>query len=256
MQTALITGASSGIGLELARIFAENHANLDLVARSRDRLQSLKIELEQSHSITVEVVAKDLTQRSAPDEIYHQLASENISIDFLINNAGIGTFGMFAETEWNRTEQLIDLNISALTHLTRLYVKDMVSRGQGRILNVASTAAFLPGPLMAVYFATKAYVLSFSEAIANELEDTGVTVTVLCPGPTNSGFREAAAMEESGLFKSRNIAASKDVARYGYQCLMEGKKIAIHGLMNRIMAHSGRLAPRKALASIARKMIE
>jgi short-subunit dehydrogenase len=153
----------------------------------------------------------------------------------LINNAGFGDFGMFLETDWNKEAQMIQLNITALTQLTKLYLKEMVKRGSGKIMNVASTAAFQSGPTMAVYYATKAYVLSFSEAIDNEVRDKGVTVTALCPGATESGFQAAAAMEESNLVKGRKLPTSKEVAEYGYESMMKGRTVAIDGFMKKII---------------------
>lgn len=174
----------------------------------------------------------------------------------MINNAGFGEFGCFIETSWEKEAAMIDLNIKTLTHLTKLFVKDMVSRGSGRIMNVASTAAFQPGPLMAIYYATKHYVLAFSEAISNELKGTGVTVTALCPGITQSEFQDTAGMNESMLFKRMKIATSKEVAEYGYKQMLAGKTVAVHGLMNRAMALLVRFAPRELVASVVRKLQE
>jgi uncharacterized protein len=181
MATALITGASSGIGLELAKVFAANKINLVLVARSESKLNELANEVKQQ-GVTVNVLAKDLSSYNTAKEIFDWCGQQNIQIDYLVNNAGVGDFGFFHESEWKKQEQIINLNITALTYLTHLFLPDMVKRKNGKVLNVASTAAFQPGPTMSVYYATKAFVLHFSEAIANELEKTGVTVTALCPG--------------------------------------------------------------------------
>lgn len=256
MKTALITGASGGIGMELARIFAQNKHNLVLIARSEGKLKELANELQTQYGVAVKVIAKDLSLATAPTEIYQELKVAKINIDFLVNNAGFGEFGFFNETAWAKEEMMIDLNIKTLTHFTKLFVQDMVQRRSGKILNVASTAAFQPGPLMAVYYATKSYVLSFSEAIANELADKGVTVTALCPGPTASGFQAAATLEESKLVKGKKLPSSLEVAEYGYKAMMNGEIVAIHGTMNWLMAQSIRFTPRKLATTIVRAMSE
>ena len=191
---------------------------------------------------------------NAGQEIFDETSKQQIHIDYLINNAGFGDFGMFVETDWNKEAQMIQLNITALTQLTKLYLKEMVKRGSGKIMNVASTAAFQSGPTMAVYYATKAYVLSFSEAIDNEVRDKGVTVTALCPGATESGFQAAAAMEESNLVKGRKLPTSKEVAEYGYESMMKGRTVAIHGFMNYLLANSVRFIPRAMVVKVTRKL--
>jgi uncharacterized protein len=256
MKTALITGASGGIGMELARIFAKEKHNLVLVARSEGKLTALATELQNKHNISVKVVAKDLSLPNAVQEVYDELKKANLTIDFLVNNAGFGEFGFFHQTAWEKEAMMIDLNIKTLTHFTKLFVQDMVHRKSGKILNVASTAAFQPGPLMAVYYATKAYVLSFSEAIANELQGTGITVTALCPGPTESGFQAAAALEESKLVKGKKLPSSLEVADYAYKALMQGETVAIHGTMNWLMAQSVRFTPRKMVTALVRTLSE
>ncbi len=254
MATALITGASSGIGLELARVHASRGGDLVLVARNKARLDELKTELEKTYKVKVVTIGKDLSAPDSALDVYNQTTKSNIQVDYLINNAGFGDFGMFTESDWNKELQMINLNITTLTHFTKLYIKDMVSRGSGKVMNVASTAAFQSGPTMAVYYATKAYVLSFSEAINNEVSNKGVTVTTLCPGPTESGFQSAAAMEESALVKGKKLPTSKQVADYGYQSMMSGKTVAIHGLMNYLMANSVRFFPRSIVVKITRMM--
>ncbi len=256
MKTALITGASGGIGLELAKVFAHHKHNLVLVARSEGKLKALANELQSQYGISVKIITKDLSLPNAAQEVYAELKNANVSIEFLINNAGFGEFGYFHETAWDKEAMMIDLNIKALTHFTKLFVKDMVQRKSGKILNVASTASFQPGPLMAVYYATKAYVLSFSEAIANELQGTGVTVTALCPGPTESGFQAAATLEESKLVKGKKLPTSLEVAEYAYKALMNGETVAIHGTMNWLMAQSVRFTPRKMVTALVRVMSE
>jgi len=255
-KTALITGASGGIGYEFAKLLAKDCSALVLVARSLNRLLEVKKELESIADVSVRTIAKDLSKPGAAEEIYRELEDENISVDILINNAGIGNLGKFAETDWQKDAEMISLNMVALTHLTKLFVKGMIERRSGKIVNVASTAAFQPGPLMAVYYASKAYVLFFSEAIANELKGTGVDMTVLCPGPTATGFVKAAAMGESRLFKSRRPAKAADVARYGYKAMTKGKTVAVHGIISKIVAFSVRLAPRNIVLSIARRLNE
>lgn len=255
-KTALITGASSGIGLELARIHASKGGNLVLVARSKDKLEKLKNELEQQYGSMVLVIPKDLSNPAAPQEVYDQLQKENVKVDYLFNNAGFGDYGFFHETSWEKEAQMIDLNVRTLTHFTKLFVKDMVHNKSGKIMNVASTASFQPGPLMSVYYATKHYVLAFSEGIANELKGTGVTVTALCPGPTASGFQDAAAMNESKLVKGVKMPTAREVAEYGYRSLAKGRVVAIHGFMNRIMAESSRFMPRSIVRNVVRKVQE
>jgi short-subunit dehydrogenase len=254
-KTALITGASSGIGLELAKIFARNRYDLVLVARSGDKLNELAAELRKGN-IRVEVVVSDLSMPNAAQDLFNAVQQKNISIDFLINNAGFGDFGLFVEADWKKTETMIDLNIMTLTHLTHLFLPSMIKNGYGRVLNLASTAAFQPGPLMSVYYATKAYVLHFSEAIGNELKNTGVKVTALCPGATESGFQAASNMEESRLVKDRKLPTSKEVAEYGYKALMKGKAVAIPGMFNNLLVQSVRFTPRSLVVKIARMIQE
>ncbi len=254
MATALITGASNGIGLELAKIHASKGGDLVLVARSITKLNQLKQELENKYKVKVYIIGKDLSIGNAAQQVYDETKVQKIEIDYLINNAGFGDFGMFVETDWDKELQMINLNITTLTQFTKLYLKDMVKRGSGKVMNVASTAAFQSGPTMAVYFATKAYVLSFSEAIDNEVSDKGVTVTTLCPGATQSGFQEAAAMQDSALFKGKKLPTSKEVAQYGYKAMIKGQTIAIHRFMNSILANSIRFLPRALVVKITRKI--
>ena len=251
-KTALITGASGGIGMELAHIHASKGDNLILVARSKDKLDALKLELESQYDIKVHNIVKDLSEQSAPKSVFDEIEKQKIRVDYLINNAGFGDFGLFSECNWEKQLEMINLNIVALTYLTRLFMPGMIRHKYGKILNVASTAAFQPGPTMSVYFATKAFVLSFSEAIANELKGTGVTVTALCPGATNTGFKAAAALETSNLFKGNQIAGSREVAEFGYKKMMQGKTVVIHGFVNNLLVQSIRFAPRNIVCSIAR----
>ena len=212
MTTALITGASSGIGWELARQFAKNKHHVVLVARSTGKLQELANELTSRYGIIVKVIPADLGKINEVQKVFDICKTENIQVDYLVNNAGFGDFGFFHEADWNKTEQMIDLNVKSLTRMCRLFIPDMIKRKTGKVMNVASTAAFQPGPTMAVYYATKAYVLHFSEAINNELSKAGITVTALCPGATESGFQQAAAMEDSKLVKGKKLPTSAEVA--------------------------------------------
>jgi uncharacterized protein len=254
MTTALITGASNGIGLEFAKVFAANKSNLVLVARSQDKLQQIAQQLQKEYSIVVQIIVADLSKMEQVNMVYDTCKKQQITIDYLVNNAGFGDFGFFVESDWHKTEQMIDLNIKSLTLLSRLFGADMVAKKSGKILNVASTAAFQPGPTMAVYFATKSYVLFLSEAMSNELEGTGVTVTCLCPGATESGFQAAAAMEDSAMVKGKKLPTSAEVALFGYKAMMKGKRMVIHGLLNTIMATSIRFTPRGLVLKIVRKI--
>lgn len=253
-QAILITGASSGIGYELAKVCGREKHNLVLVARREDRLKTLKAELEKTYGIQVWTYRADLTQAGERQQLFNWTQIQRISVKGLVNNAGFGDYGPFIEAQWEKLDQMLQLNIVALSHLTHLFLPDMVDRKQGQILNVASTAAFQPGPFMAVYFATKAYVLSFTNAIASELDGTGVTATTLCPGPTESEFQEISAMGQSKLIRGRKLPTSAEVAEYGYQAMQQGKRVAVHGFSNRVLAFSARLLPTKLLTDTVGKM--
>jgi len=259
-QTALITGASFGIGLEFARIFAREGFNLVLVARSTDRLRQLASELEKAHGARSLILATDLTEAGASAYVLDQTTRAGIQVDVLVNNAGFGQYGMFAENDLEECLRQIQLNVTTLTHLTRLYLPGMIERAKterkmGRILNIASTAAFQPGPLMAVYFATKAYVLHFSEALANELKGAGVTVTCLCPGATATEFHKRANATGQRLLKFGSMDACT-VAEDGYRGMMTGKPVVISGFKNWLLAQSIRISPRRMVTAIARKIQE
>ena len=247
MKTALITGASSGIGRELARVHAAHGGDCVLVARRGSELMALKEEIERTTTTKVTIIEKDLSLPTAPREIYEAVRAQGIQVDILMNNAGFGLLGAFAQADEKTTLDMIQVNITSLVALTRLFLPDMIARNTGRILNVASTAAFQPGPLMAVYYATKAFVVSFSEAVRYELRETKVTVTSLCPGPTKSEFQQAAGMTNIRMMSMPGIPTSRTVADYGYQAMMFGKGIAIQGAMNRISAFSTRFAPRNLI---------
>ncbi len=254
-MTTLITGASGGIGYELAKLFARDQHNLVLVARSGDKLAQVAAEL-QPLGIAVKTIPLDLAQPLAPKFLFDQLQRESIAVDILINNAGFGAFGDFAEMPEQEILGQISLNITALTELTRLFLPAMIARRGGRIMNVASTAGFQPGPLMAVYYATKAYVISFSEAIGNELRNSGVTITCFCPGATHTGFARRAGTERSRLFKQLGAMSAEKVALDGYRALMGGRSLAISGAHNWVIAQSTRFAPRKMVTAVSRWIAE
>ena len=244
---ALITGASSGIGTELAKLCARSGFDMVLVGRNRAALE----ELARPWSARARVLAADLADPAAPNSIFDQLRST--SVEILINNAGFGLRGAFAETDWAQEAELIQVNVTALAHLTKLFLPAMLRRGSGRILNIASTAAFVPGPYMAAYFASKAFVRSFSESLAGEVAGTGVTVTVLCPGATRTAFAERAGMAETRLFRGAAMSAA-EVAQIGFDAMMAGKREAIAGARNRWMMFGARFAPRSVLAGITRRL--
>lgn len=255
MRRALITGASMGIGRELAIVFARNGWDLALVARSTEKLDELAQELKRAHGISVENIPMDLFDPSAPEKLFREVAVRGLQIDALVNNAGVGSFGLFAGVGMDTNTRLIELNIACLTKLTKLFLAPMLERKQGSILNVASTAAFQPGPLMAVYYASKAYVLSFSEALSNELEGSGVSVTALCPGAVKTGFQEAANMTKSKLFRHVTLDASR-VARDGYRAMIKGERVIVPGVWHRFLAFSSRFAPRTLILRVVRRLQE
>lgn len=251
-KTALITGASGGIGLDLARLFARDGYDLFLVARSEERLKEIAAELQRDHGIHAMVIAADLSRPEAPETI--MAATGEAEIDVLVNNAGFGFTGRFDQLDTRRQLDVVQVNLVALTHLTRLVLPRMVARGDGRILNVASTAAFQPGPFMAIYYATKAFVVSLSEAIAEELKGTGVSVTALCPGPTATGFADAADMTKSRLFTVMKPMESKVVAEKGYEAMKRGQRVIITGMFNKVLARSVAITPRPVVLKIAKML--
>lgn len=249
---ALITGASGGIGLELARLCAKGGHDVALVARNRDKLDEIGKYLSGMYGVRAEAITADLTEPEAPQAVMEEIERRGLGVDVLINNAGFGDWGLFGRAELGRQLDMVQVNVIALTVLTRLALPRMVSRRGGRILNVASTAGFAPGPLMAVYYATKAYVISFSEAISNEFKGTGITVTALCPGPTRTGFAERAGMVGSNLFGNPNVMDPAPVAAAGYAAMMRGQAIVIPGLANKMLIQSMRISPRWAVRMITR----
>ena len=251
---ALVTGASSGIGYELAKILARKGHDVALVARSRDQLERISTDLRDDFGVHSLVVAEDLADSGSPDRIFARLLDEGFRTDVLVNNAGFGTLGRFVQSDAGAQVEMVQVNVAALTHLTQLFVGPMVSRDHGRILNVASTAAFQPGPYMAVYFATKAYVLSFSEALAEELRGSGVTVTALCPGPTITGFQKRAAMERAPIGGRIVTGDAASVARAGYAGTMKGRRVVIPGAFNRLGSTLPRFLPRSLAPRIVARM--
>jgi short-subunit dehydrogenase len=253
-KTALITGASNGIGYELAKVNAANGINLVLVARNKGKLEELRKEIEEEKKVWVYTVGKDLSLPGAAKEVYDELKTRSISIDYLINNAGFGDVGLFEESDWDRQEQMINLNIMAVAHFTRLFLPDMICRGGGRIMNLASTASFQPGPTMSVYFATKAFVLSFSEALNNEVKKHGITVTALCPGPTHSGFQSAASRQDPKFFNGNKFPSSREVAEFGYRAMIKGTSVAVHGFKNSLFVKSLKFVPRSLVLKLTRQI--
>jgi len=252
VETVLVTGASSGIGLELAKCFAADGCRLVLVARKGNLLEALATELRKAHKIQVQVITADLAHPESPTRLLAHLQSAGLKVDVLVNNAGFGAQGKFVELPLARQLEMLQLNMTTLTHLTGLLLPGMVERRRGGILNVASTAAFQPGPGMAVYYATKAYVLSFSEALAEELAGRGVSVTAVCPGPTATNFGTAANMKTLGLVKKVSMSAGT-VAVMGHRAYRSGRVAAITGWRNQIPAFLIRLLPRAAVRKITKR---
>jgi short-subunit dehydrogenase len=252
-QRALVTGASSGIGLDIARALAAKSFDLILTARSHDALARIAAELSSAHGIDARVFSFDLARADAPQELFDAAAAGGLDVDVLINNAGFATYGPFADGDARTDLDLLQVNVVALTHLTKLFLPGMLQRRRGRILNVASTAAFQPGPLMALYYASKAYVLHFSEAIAEEVRGTGVTVTALCPGATRTGFQKRGGLDDSSLFRS-NVLESPAVAREGVDAMLRGQALLIPGLRNQVLIALERFSPRWLIPRIIRRM--
>jgi short-subunit dehydrogenase len=252
-RTALITGASSGIGLELAHLFAHDGYRLVLVARNRGALRQLADELQSRYSAEVRVSPKDLAHPASPGELFQELQEAGIVLDVLVNNAGFGGAGSFLRTDWNNEAEMMQVNIVALTHLTKLFLPQIRAR-EGKLLNVASVAAFLPGPFMAVYYASKAFVLSFTEALAEELSGTGATVTCLCPGPVETNFQKRAHIGDSRLLQSPLLLDVRAVARAGYRGMKRGKRLVIPGWKNRAMVQGLRLSPRRTATKIVGRL--
>lgn len=254
LPTVLITGASSGIGRELAYIFAANGHGVVLAARSLGVLEEIAADISSRYNVAAVAVQADLSRHDGSSALYNEVVGRGIHIDILVNNAGFGTGGPFSVTPLEKHLDLLQVNIAALTELTWHFLPAMLERGSGRVLNVASTAAFQPGPFLAVYYASKAYVLSFSEAIAEELRGSGITVTALCPGPTHTRFSAVAELNRSRLFNTPLTMRAEDVAQLGYNAVMKGKRVAIPGLVNRVVAFSTRLIPRVVATRVAGRL--
>ncbi len=255
-RTILVTGASSGIGADLARDFARSGRDLVLVARSRERLEELARELVAAHGVRVRVLVSDLASPGAAEAIHATLRADGVDVETLVNNAGFGLRGAFVELDARRQSDMVQVNVTALTELCRVFGQDMVRRGSGQVLNVAGLAGVMPGPGMAVYCATKAFVLSFTEALANELRGTGVTVTCLSPGPTETRFGETAGFSALRLFRVSAPMSTTTVAEAGRAALERGADLEVPGWRNRLLAASVRLVPTRTAAAIARHMLE
>ncbi len=250
-KTALVTGASAGIGKELCTLFAKDGHDVVLVARSEAKLREIAAELEKAHGVRAHVVAADLGDRAAPQAIEGAVAALGLHVDFLVNNAGFGSSGAFLDLDLEREEEMIEVNVSALVKLTHRFARGMRERRRGHVLNIASTAGFQPGPYMATYYATKAFVVSFSEALAHELRDSGVRVTCHCPGATATNFAGTAGNDRSKLFQRGGVAGAAEVAEHAYRAMHSGDVLAIHGVVNWLMMESLRIAPRALVRTLA-----
>lgn len=254
-KTALVTGAASGFGFEFSKLLAADSYNLILVDYNEPALVKAKELLSHNYPVMVECIVFDLSLPQAAIYIFEKAKGKQV--DVLINNAGFGLFGYFAKTDWQTEEAMINLQVTTLTHLTKLFLPDMLTRGSGRIMNISSVAAFQPGPLMAIYYATKSYILSFSQAIANEVKGTGVTVTVFCPGQTKTRFQENVALKShSEISKSHWIVDAAIVAAVGYRAMQTGKTISVPGFANKLIVQLNRIMPRKTATSLVRILQE
>ncbi len=244
-KCALVTGASSGFGVEFCHLLAGEGYDLVIVARREDKLQALATQIREQSGKNVTVLAMDLTKEAAAESLYQSVQVQGMKVDLLVNNAGVGRFGEFHEMDQQENEDMIKLNILALTSLTRLFGKDMLAAGQGHILNVASIAAFQPsGPRFAVYYASKTYVLSLTRSLREEFKGTGVVLTTLCPGPVKTEFGDDDAVQNTRLYKMLASGSAKQVAAAGYQGLMKNKATVVPGMMNKLLAFGGELPPR------------
>ena len=253
METVLITGASSGIGREFSKLFTEKGYNLVITARREDRLALIKNMYPDNN---IETIVCDLSSETGAGDLYSEIKKRNIKIDILVNNAGLGLFGEFFETDIEKEKKIIDLNVKALVELSKYFLQEMLERNSGKILNVASIAAFQPGPYMSVYYASKSFVLSFSEAVRNEVRKTGVNISVLCPGPVETEFEKSSELTKSKLFSTLKPVTAKEVAEAGYKGLMKNRAVIIPGFLNRIAVTAGTLIPTGIKVNIARKIQE
>ncbi len=247
---ALITGASGGIGRSLCYEFAENGCNLVVVARNSEILEDLKADIQSKYGVDVEAIPMDLSMSGSGSKLYDAVNGLGLDIEYLVNNAGFGDFGKYSNRSWDKYESMIDLNIKALSELTHIFLKDMAERGSGRIMNVASMLAFQSGPYWAMYSATKAFVLSLTEALAEEYRDSGVTFTALCPGLTDTGFRDASESSDSGLFRYMSQMTPEKVARFGYRKMMSGAIVVIPGFINNMLILMSKMFPRQMVTRI------
>jgi short-subunit dehydrogenase len=255
-KTALITGASSGIGLELARVFARHNHPLVLTSRDAGELLRIASEMKQEFNVPVHTIARDLEDPDAADDIASELAREGVPVHILVNNAGVGFLGPFWNSPLENDLSMLRVNIGAMVRLTKNFLPDMIRRGSGRILNTASVASFEPGPNLAVYHATKAFVLSLSEALATELEVTGITVTALCPGPTDTDFFPKAGMTDTRAFQQAQVMPPQEVAQKGYDAMMRGERVIVTGVTNKLSVFSRHLLPESAQARKNSRMYE
>lgn len=253
-KTALITGASAGLGRDFAHLFAADGHDVVLVARRREKLDEVAAAVGDEHGVEAHVMPADLADPASPQRLYDEVASKGVAIEYLVNNAGFGSNGAYAELDTARELAIVTVNISALAHLTGLYLPEMIERDSGRILNVGSTAGFLAGPYMATYYASKAFVNHFSEALWHEVNGTNVSVTVSCPGPTATEFATVAKIDDAKLFKKGGAAASMDVARGAYKAMHKGKRMIVHGLKNKLNVFGIRTAPRGVPQRVAKRL--
>ncbi len=253
-SVALVTGASSGLGEQFARLFAKDGHPVVLVARSKARLEHLAEELERLHKVKAYVVPMDLTQPSAPKAIEEQVSALGLEVDWLVNNAGFGSNGPFLDLDRDNEVGMVQVNCAALLELSHRFGRGMRERKRGRILNIASTAGFQPGPFMATYYATKAFVVSFSEGLAHELQGTGVTVTCYCPGATLTEFGARSGNQDSMLFKQPGVPSAAEVAHRAYDAMMQGEVLAVHGPMNWLGVEAVRFTPRRWIRGITARL--
>lgn len=251
---ALVTGASSGIGYELTKLFAADGINLVLVARQHAPLIQHADHLRDKYGVEVIALTKDLSKLDDAQRLFEEVSQLNLDIDYVVNSAGIGDYGLFVKTDWEKELNMMNINMLALTYLTKVFAQEMVRKGRGRILNLGSIASFMPGPLMAVYYATKGYVLRLGLAVAEELRGTGVTITTLCPGPTQSKFQQVANMEESRVIKNQKLPTAKEVAEFGYRGMMDGKSYLVHGWRSNFSVFLTKVVPIALQARIVRKV--
>lgn len=249
---ALITGGSVGIGAAIANVFAEHGHDLILVARSPEKLEMRASEIQKTSGVNVVCIAANLADPQGASHLHDAILASGLDVHYLVNNAGAGLYGKFATTDLETELKMIQLNVTSVVELTKRMLPSMLDRGSGRILNVASTAAFVPGPWMSVYYATKAFVLSFSQALDYELKPHGVTVTALCPGPTESEFKVRAGSQRSRLFEAFVMDAPR-VARVGFDAMMKGKPVAVPGLRNKLIPVAARLTPRPVIAALSHR---